>query len=338
MIKLTRLCLFLLVLSVSCSGKYSKIDLKDKTSLNGMKCIAILPLDPLSRSSEGASVVKDLVSSNVTSNLIFRTVPPSDVDKELGLMGSEAIRDSQKACDVGKALNAQGIMMGSVTEYGYVRQVTPFSEPRLGFSLALYEVSSCKPLWSATVSKTSSYQGSLSSLAMNSVDGVMQKLSKELGERTLDFRYRCGPRKYEEDLRCARGAGGQIDFEKCPEAIPFLRLGREKVSLEGDEIIFNQKIDFLPGKSMPAPSSHELLGELVKFLNKNNIRRIRIESYVLLESSEGAAREFNRSGEVRKFLVRNGLKNTVVDSVNFTIGPALLKGRAVSNIRIVVLE
>jgi len=180
---------------------------------------------------------------------------------------------------------------------------------------------------------------SLSKVSMMAVDKTMQNLSGQLVERVLDFKYRCGLKGMDEDTKCARGEGGWIDFEKCPEAIPYIRLGREKVSLEGDEIIFKERIEFVPGKAMVLPQTQPLLTELVKFLNRNKIRRIRIESYILSEQGKtGQMPDLDRAGAIRKYLLKNGLSKAQIDVVNFTINPDLVKGKEVSNLRFVVLD
>jgi hypothetical protein len=152
-----------------------------------------------------------------------------------------------KACKLGRNLRSQAVLIGSVTEYGYFSQGSDFAEPRLGFEVTLFDNVNCRPLWKSMTAKTSSgitesSKGSLSGLAMASVNRIVEKLTEEIGDRVLDFSFRCGPRKLDDDKRCVRGPEGSIDFDKCPEAIPYFRLGREPVSLEGDEIIFNKWI------------------------------------------------------------------------------------------------
>jgi hypothetical protein len=46
----------------------------------------------------------------------------------------------------------------------------------------------------------------------------------------------------------------------------------------------------------------------------------------------------NRAGEVRKYLIKNGLGITRVDVANFTISPELAEGKEIANLRFVVLE
>jgi hypothetical protein len=334
--------IFILIMS-ACPGRYTKISVPDPAAVNKIKCTAVLPLVNFSNSLDASPVLGDLLNQYMSGRVLFRTVPRPEVEKWASIVKLDLSKlpEQAKLCDLGKRLSVDGIFAGSVTEYGYVKDKSGLSNPRIGFTLTLHDIKACKPVWSATVSRSSSgvISDSLSKTSMSAVDETMNKLSGLIGERILDFEYRCGPRGLEEDTRCARNDTGGIDFDKCPEAIPFLRVGREKVSLEGEDIIFSERIEFVPGKAMILPQSQPLLESLVKFLNRNNIRRIRIESYLPVDTSISQAMpQIDRAGAVRKFLLKNGVSKTQIDVVNFTINPELAKGKEISNLRFVVLD
>jgi len=341
------ICFLVILLLCACSGKYFKTTVEKREAVNKIKCVAILPFTNLSDSAESAPVLTDIMTSAVNGRSIFRTVPAVDVEKQMDMnrILHHSKIEPQQVCELGKRVYAEGILTGAVTEYKYEKQGTQFTEPRIGYTISLYKVKGCEVIWNTVVARTSSalsssYKESLSGLAMVSMDETLGKLSDNFQDRVLDFRYRCGPRRVEENERCARGKGGWIDFEDCPEAIPYQRLGREEVSLEGEEIIFNDVIHFVPGKAIVSRESRPMLRSLIDFMNENKIRRIRIESYVLTgKGEESRLSELNRAGQIRKYLVRNGLGNTMVDVVNFAINPDLVKkNRVLSSLRFIVLD
>jgi len=331
---------------ICCSGKYFKAKVKDKNSLNSIGCLAIAPFNNLSNSQEGSVIVTDLLATSFVANTVFRVVSAGDMNEELkreNVFVDDKI-NLEKACKVAKNLNAHGVLMGTISEWEYVKSSSESYEPKIAFSLQLYNSKNCSLAWSTKIAKSSSaFAGggkeSLSSLGMKAVDKITNKLLVTLDERILDHNYRCGSHKDENTYKCARDDKGMVDFNKCPQAIPEIRLGIESVSLEGNELIFNKSINFVPAKKYISPSSRKLLKKLAAFINKNQFRKIIVESFILSKyPKKNPQRTLDRSGEVKKYLIKSGLEKTEVLTINYIIESKSVAGRKIPSLRIVILK
>lgn len=342
---ITALVLFLFL--SNCSGRHFDLNIKDETLLSKTGCIAVLPFKNLTDNHEAGSVIPELLISELGSRELFRIVPYSAVlDKVNSMnMGSELFTNSGAACKLANEVYAQGVITGIVTEYSYIGRGENFYEPRLGFSFSLYSSEGCKLLMTTRIAKIKSglsvsRKDSLSALVMTSLKDFSEKFREKTGTRMLDFKYRCGMKPADkEDEVCRPQPNGWIDFEKCPDSLPELKLSSSGVSIEGDELILEESINFVPGKALVSPDSYGMLKELIEFSNDKGIGILRVESYIAgKEGSPDEDLSLDRAGSVRKYLIRNGLKAVKVDTINFVINPDLIKGKDIPSIRFVVVR
>ncbi len=132
---------------IGCGGptRYLRPDAKIGT----VEKIAVLPLENFSRDDYAAERMR----TQINNELLLRGIEPSETGevshtlrefdvRSLGTLTDEDIRK------IGKALNVQGVMMGSVGAYGISRGITA-SYPEVSLQLSLYDVAGGKVLWSA---------------------------------------------------------------------------------------------------------------------------------------------------------------------------------------------
>lgn len=145
--------------------------LHPRADLGIIKKVAVIPFDNLSRDQFAGDKVREIFISELLATGGFDVMEPGEVTKVLREQGIASVKSLGPAevKKIGKALNAQAIILGSVNEYGEVRSGA-ITAPEVSLSLRMLEVESGQIVWS--VSHT---EGGI---------GVMARLFG-LGESTL---------------------------------------------------------------------------------------------------------------------------------------------------------
>lgn len=121
---------------------------RPKADIGHIKRIGVLPLENFTTDEYAGEKIRRIV----ITELLLRDVDaiePGEVNRVLrelkvGSLGSINIEDMQK---IGKALEVEAIMMGSVENFGISRGIS-FSCPEVSIHLMLIEASSGSILWS----------------------------------------------------------------------------------------------------------------------------------------------------------------------------------------------
>ena len=324
-------------LCMSCSGKYFKSRALNPESLKNIQCLA-LKLDNLSGQPRAAEAVGEMLMQSLEAERVFNFMHPKFLEEQIAEEASKGSGMLQRLiCKAAQKLGAQGILQGNVTEFGYV-EVNPGSfHPRVAMQLSLYDAQSCNVVWEAKVAD-GSILGSASGLAMESVDKITKKLESLLNNRILKAFF-CGSKGAGSGEACRPDKSGKVDYVSCPQEIPVLKIGKENVSLEGNEIVYNRRIGFMPGKSLLLPEAENVIKDTVKFIRDNNIRSITVESYIIGEESPDLENLSNhRAGRVKSDLVKKGLGAVGVGVRGVVIPPEIAKDKDVPSLRILVEE
>ena len=146
--------------------------------------IAIIPLRaPVELAG---SSVADMVATELLGSGLYRLVERGQMEKILGeqALGLKGITDSSTAVQLGKILGVQGVIVGTVPEYGY-KAIGSNKVPAIGINLRMINVQNGNIVWSLTTSGISSDPSfSLSSYASFLVNQAISELGNKLREKT----------------------------------------------------------------------------------------------------------------------------------------------------------
>lgn len=111
----------------------------------------------------GASIA-DLLTTELLQTYKYQMVERSQMEQVLGeqALGLKGVTDSTIAMEVGKILGVQGVIVGTVPEYG-MRAVGPKELPAIGLNIRMIDVLDGTVVWSVSHSGVSSETTSLSS-------------------------------------------------------------------------------------------------------------------------------------------------------------------------------
>jgi fibronectin type 3 domain-containing protein/curli biogenesis system outer membrane secretion channel CsgG len=113
----------------------------------------------------GASIA-DLLTTELLQTYKYQMVERSQMEQVLGeqALGLKGVTDSSLAIEVGKILGVQGVIVGTVPEYG-MRAVGPKELPAIGLNIRMIDVVDGTVVWSVSHSGVSSEITSLSSFS-----------------------------------------------------------------------------------------------------------------------------------------------------------------------------
>ena len=113
----------------------------------------------------GASIA-DLLTTELLQTYKYQMVERSQMEQVLGeqALGLKGVTDSTLAMEVGKILGVQGVIVGTVPEYG-MRAVGPNELPAIGLNIRMIDVLDGTVVWSVSKSGVSSETTSLSSFS-----------------------------------------------------------------------------------------------------------------------------------------------------------------------------
>jgi len=128
----------------------------------------------------GASVA-DMFATGILRTYKYQLVERSQMERVLGeqALGLKGVTNSATAIKIGKLLGAQGVIIGTVPEYGY-RAVGPKKCPSIGLNIRMIDVTDGTIVWSITSSGLSRTPTSLSSFAGRLIRKTVPQLIREM--------------------------------------------------------------------------------------------------------------------------------------------------------------
>ena len=150
---LTFMILITVMLS-GCRGNVPVHHIKQDVDFSFFKNVAVMPLDNLTNEKAAGDIVEQVVISELLASGLVDVVIPGEVMSaisELGIQNILSLNKSQIKA-LGKALNVEAVLMGSVEQYGEVRSGN-LSAPEITITLMMAEVESGNIIWSITLTR-----------------------------------------------------------------------------------------------------------------------------------------------------------------------------------------
>jgi hypothetical protein len=143
---------FSLIIMMGCRGNMqTPYHVSQDVDFSFIKNVAVLPLENLSSEKASGEIVRRLVISELLSSGVVDVVVPGEVDsavKDLSIKNISSL-DKQQIRALGKALNVQGIVMGSVEQYGYAKAGNNMT-PEITITLMMADTGTGDIIWSVT--------------------------------------------------------------------------------------------------------------------------------------------------------------------------------------------
>jgi len=126
------------------------------------------------------SSISDMFATEILKTYKYQLVERSQMEQVLGeqALGLKGVTDSALAMKVGKLLGVQGVIVGTVPEYG--SKASGSSElAAIGINIRMIDVADGSIVWSVTDSAISDKPISLSSFARRIIDNIVNRLLYE---------------------------------------------------------------------------------------------------------------------------------------------------------------
>ncbi len=119
-----------------------------------IKTVAVMPFTNLSRDNLAGDRVRDVFASMLLATGVVYVVPYGEVVRNVGKagIGTPNIPAVEDVVKLGTMLKADGVIVGTVKEYGEVRSGTATGNV-VSMSVQLYETATGKVVWSGTTTK-----------------------------------------------------------------------------------------------------------------------------------------------------------------------------------------
>ena len=171
----------------SCGNYSQRVFHAQPTEFEKIRTMAILPLENLSKDNKAEEVVDRSLRKAAQGLEQFKIISPEEarVKTAKAKLSLRSKNDRKKLLKIGQVLGVDALLVGSVLEYAYLREVkngTVVSrEPAFGLHLRLVETKKGKVLW-ASVHSRSSYDllRTNSDNISNVVDATVEKMLKDL--------------------------------------------------------------------------------------------------------------------------------------------------------------
>ena len=119
-----------------------------------VKTVAIMPFQNLSTNPQGAERTREVFSEMLLATGAVYVLPTGEVARGIAKAGiaTAATPSVEDAVNLGKALNVQAVITGTVKEYGEVRSGSSAANV-ISLGVQMLETSSGKVVWEATTTK-----------------------------------------------------------------------------------------------------------------------------------------------------------------------------------------
>ncbi len=143
------------------------------------RTIAVLPFRNLTGNAYAGDVAQALVEPQIRARGLFQPLEESDMAARLTAQGLDPLRaaETMPAAELGRRLQVDAVLTGSVAEYGYTYSLR--EEPAVALAMRLVRSSDGKVLWSdadADRSTGMTAQDSLGQTALQLVDRMLARL------------------------------------------------------------------------------------------------------------------------------------------------------------------
>jgi len=161
------------------------------------ECIAIFPFDNLSQYPNAGRIASDIMATSFYRSGKFRLMERNEVERisQLSRVHFPRKMDTRFARSLGKALQVEAVLIGSVTEYAYLDPTV--GNPGVSFSVNLIDVETGRSLWVASHSRTSKdhfqyKKDPINGIAMLAIDHMTAPLFRRIPARDIQSQKVCG--------------------------------------------------------------------------------------------------------------------------------------------------
>lgn len=128
--------------------------IREDVDFSFFKRVAVMPLENMTTDKFAAEIVRQAVISELLATGAVDVVVPGDVMYAIDRLGikSVALPTAEQIKNIGKILNVQGVILGSVEKFGDER-LGSISAPTVTITLMMADTSSGGIVWSTTRSK-----------------------------------------------------------------------------------------------------------------------------------------------------------------------------------------
>lgn len=146
--------IFMILITVmisGCRGNAPVYHINPNVDFSFFKNVAVLPLNNLANDKSAGEIVRQVVISELLASGLVDVVIPGEVLSAMSELGIQSIASLNKnqIKALGKALNVEAVIMGSVDQYGEIRSGS-MSAPEVTITLMMTEIESGNIVWSIT--------------------------------------------------------------------------------------------------------------------------------------------------------------------------------------------
>ncbi len=152
---LTILAILLITAVLSgCSRTTFTYHIREDVDFSFFKRVAVMPIENMTTDKFASEIVRQAVISELLATGAVDVVVPGDVMYAIDRLGIKtvALPTSEQIKNIGKILNVQGVILGSVEKFGDER-LGGITAPAVTITLMLADTSSGGIVWSTTRSK-----------------------------------------------------------------------------------------------------------------------------------------------------------------------------------------
>ena len=137
-----------------CSAPVRESVFLDRMRFGSMGSVALAPLENLTGNPAAADTVADLLAVTLYQTNRFKVVERGEVVRRMGEK-MPALVDRSAARDIGRKLNVDGVIFGTVTEFGPLLDRTTYGqESIIGLHVRLVDSHTGDVVWTAFVNRT----------------------------------------------------------------------------------------------------------------------------------------------------------------------------------------
>ena len=140
---------------IGCRGnKQTPYHVSNDVDFSFIKNVAVLPLENLTREQAAGEIMRRLVISELLASGLVNVIVPGEVNlavKDLSIKNTSSLSIDQIK-DLGRALRVEGIVMGSIEQYGYSKSGSN-PAPEVTISLMMADTGTGDIIWSVTERK-----------------------------------------------------------------------------------------------------------------------------------------------------------------------------------------
>lgn len=140
--------------AVGCASRAAHATYRDEAvDLDLVQTAAVLPFINLTSDEKAAERVRNVFSTMLQATGRVTVSPPGEIAKSLGRAGATGVKGEEPTLEVitnvGKAVQAEVVIVGTLLEYGPVRSGNSQANA-IAFGVRMYEVESGRMIWTGS--------------------------------------------------------------------------------------------------------------------------------------------------------------------------------------------